>query len=104
MKKIIISIFVLIILIICTNYYNNFALKSYSFCSTDGNFLYTAIPSKGRTEKMMKMTFEEFKGENVQRQSQILHRAFKRNYLKFWKWYEYANVYYEYPYKDCSRE
>ncbi|MEM6317130.1 MAG: hypothetical protein AAF960_05630 [Bacteroidota bacterium] len=91
-------------LLISSNYYHSITIKSYNFCSSNGEFTYTLLPNKGRNEHMMKMAFDQWKKENKQRGEQALFRGFEKEYAKFWKWYEYAtSTYYQYPCKKCNK-
>lgn len=85
-----ISILISIIIIICiSNYLNRFSIKSYQFVNEDQSFNYVVIPYKERTIEMMENSYQEFK--NNSSTNGTLYRAFRKNYFKFWKWYEYTN-------------
>ncbi len=101
MKKLIIFIILITILLVSFYHYylNLMTIHVYNFQSTSGQFETTVIPAKGRSEKLMLEKFERWKLEDTSRRDEHLFRTFTKNYLYFWKWYEYTKNVYKYPYK-----
>jgi len=60
-----------------------------NFQTKNGEFKFTAIPSKGIDYKMMERQFEEFKLKNNTINETTLYRTTTKNYLKISKWCQY---------------
>ncbi|NNE15168.1 MAG: hypothetical protein HKN51_09345 [Saprospiraceae bacterium] len=75
--------------------------ETYSYQTVDREFTYKTIPSKGISEMNMDTAFGNFLLKNQQYKDLILHRTFKRNWLKFWRWSDYLiNDRWDYPYLE----
>lgn len=69
------------------------------FCTRDGSFTFTAIPSKGRGYEMMERQFVAFKAKNRQLGDTLLYRTSAKNYWRINKWYQYSKMKeWQYPY------
>ncbi len=99
MKKLFVFIILTSIGLVSIYYYNLMTIHVYNFQSTSDQFETTVIPAKGRSEKLMLEKFERWKLEDTSRRDEQLFRTFSKNYLYFWKWYEYTKNVYKYPYK-----
>lgn len=62
------------------------------FRSEDGQFEYTAVPSKGRGHEAMEQAFTAYKQEAGISADMKLYRATRKNYLKISKWCAYKHL------------
>ncbi|HZV68579.1 MAG TPA: hypothetical protein VFG10_03515 [Saprospiraceae bacterium] len=77
-----------------------FTIHVYNFETKNGYFKDAVIPEKGRDLDHMKYAFARFKEENPGTIDTVLYRTFKLNYLKYWKWHDYATKeLYQYEFK-----
>jgi len=75
--------------------------QSYSYQTSNKEFTYRCVPSKGNNEEDMIRSFEKFKKDNPGIQEIILYRTFEIKWWKFWKWKDYmTSERYSYPYID----
>jgi len=79
--------------------------KTYLYQTSNAEFEFTTMPSKGRDIGMMERQFSDFKETHPEYSNLKLFRTFKRNPLKFWNWYSHLTdkMYnYEYHKKEDS--
>jgi hypothetical protein len=83
------------------NIFTEGLFKWYTFQTENGEFAFSAMPSKGRDTEVMERQFSSFKENNPKYSGLIIYRTFRRNPLKFWNWYDYiSNPLYRYPFKE----
>lgn len=116
MKKTVKRIFLLILLvsfITLSNYYSYVYVlfgdggisKRYKFETFDGKHQFLTMPSKGTDIKTMERRFASFCEKNLQYENTQLYRTFRRNPLKYWRWYEFvSHPRYKYTYKKPSKD
>ena len=71
------------------------------FQSKDGNFSFTAIPSKGINYVELEKAFSKYKIENkISDEAYKVYRVTRKNYLKISKWCQYKTMpEWQYPLK-----
>ncbi|WP_048330885.1 hypothetical protein [Bizionia psychrotolerans] len=75
--------------------------RTYLYQTENTEFVFTAMPAKGRDIGMMERQFSSFKEKNPEYKELEIHRTFKRNPLKFWNWYSYlSHGMYNYNYQN----
>ena len=100
LKRILIGLCVVLLVLFVSNLLSVSKINTYQFSSSNNEFQFLVIPSKGRGESKLIEEFEKWKNESIDRQDQSLHRKFRKNYLKFWNWKEYRKPLYNYPYME----
>ncbi|MCZ4694502.1 hypothetical protein DWB61_05555 [Ancylomarina euxinus] len=112
LKKII-GIGLLLSFIITSNYYSYLYIglidggisNRYKFETFDGKHQFLTMPSKGTDIKTMERRFASFCEKNPQYENTQLYRTFRRNPLKYWRWYEFvSHPRYKYTYKKPSKD
>lgn len=112
LKKII-GIGLFLTFIITSNYYSYVYIglidggisKRYKFETFDGKHQFLTLPSKGTDIKTMEERFDMFCDKNTQYKKTELYRTFRRNPLKYWRWYEFlTHPRYKYEYKKPSKD
>ena len=80
--------------------------KSHLFTSQNYDFQFTEVPMYGRDLKMMHRQHESWKERHqLLEHEYVIHRTFKKNYLKFWKWSEFVfHERWQYPYIELPPE
>ncbi len=83
----------LIILFIFTNSNNLNIGSTIKYRSTDGNFFYACIPTKGKNYETMYKNFKKYLAEeSTIDKNQKLIRVSRKNYLNISRWLEYQST------------
>lgn len=79
---------------------NDFSIGPHiNFQTKNGEFRFTAIPSKGRDHKMLERRFDSFKQKNPELGNIVLYRTTGKLYLNVCMWVEYKiRPEWQYPY------
>lgn len=116
MKRILKRFFLLVLLfsfIIASNNYSykyiglldGGIFKQYKFETLDGKHQFITMPSKGTDIKTMERRFAHFCEEHLEYENTQLYRTFRRNPLKYWRWYEFfTHPRYQYKFKKHSKD
>lgn len=111
-RKLTIVLTFLISFIIISNTYSHIYIgfldggisKRYHFETYDGIHKFTTMPGKGLNVQSMEYGFVNFCKENPEYLNTKLYRTFRRNPLKYWRWYEFVtHPRYKYKYKQPSK-
>jgi hypothetical protein len=70
----------------------------YPYQTADGVYQNDEVPEKGRDIRMIQLQFDEYR-EKQGTPDLVLYRRTKRDWYRFWMWYDYlTNPRWDYPY------
>ncbi len=108
MKKMTISILIIVLIILLANYTGLKTvlggLPVYKYATESNEFVDTEILWKGLNFENTLSNFKKFKVENPNTNDAVLYRTFKIEPLKFWNWHDYlTHERYKLPYKEIIK-
>lgn len=80
-----------------------FFSESFYYSNSEGTFREFEMYIKGRDYAFIQRKFNSFKEENPNSLDTVLYLNDKKNYLKFWNWYDYGDhPRWELPYRSTD--
>ncbi len=90
-SKITIILFFIILMMANLSIFRIFFSESFYYSNSEGTFREFEMHIKGRDYAFIQRRFNSFKEENPNSLDTILYLNDKKNYLKFWNWYDYGD-------------